>query len=473
MQNVKAGFIERYTARTSGAQSKTTASSGKKSFEDIIFGNLNTGKTDASNSTSTVKTAGSKDTNASKQDVKGSDDVNSGQDKTPIKPDKQDNGIETKTDNAKAAENVVQSGNTPKTDSDDKNTSMNTKDTKLVDISNINIQELLNAIKNGIGQKLGISEEDLNKALESLGFTPLSLLDVNNLKQFLLKVSNNEDMSAFLTQDGLGNSLKELMNVCDTIKNQFSISKEQLSVLTQPAAAENKLIPDIQTEPTTNVNDIAKPEKEIDITVVKTVQTESKHSNEDNKTGSQKAEQNLNATELLIHNLAVNSGSEEALFTNQLSKAQQIREITSQILDSIRINIKPDQTSMELQLNPENLGKINLVVVSKEGVLTAKFVTGSETTKEAIESQLQTFKENLNNQGLKVENVEVTVSYSAFDQREQGFQNSTGGENQEKPRNRVFKGLDELNDTTLDSAKEDSVNLVGLEQSTSSVNYTA
>ncbi len=471
MQNVKAGFVERYTSQASGTRSRSTVSS-KKSFEDIISGNLKTSKSDADSGTSTGKTAVSKNTDNSKQNVKASDDTNSGQDNSQVKTCKQDNVTEAKTDNTEPSVNSSQSVDQSNTVSDEKSTVTDAQNTQPVDISNINILELLNAIKSGIGQKLGLSDEDFNKALESLGFTPLSLLDVNNLKQFLLKVSNNEDMSAFLTQDGLGNTLKELINVCDTIKDQFSISKEQLSVLTQPAAAENKAFQNIQTDADTN--DTAKTtEKEIDITVVKTEKTENTHSNAENKTGSQKTEQNLTATELLINNLAVNSGSEEALFTNQMAKAQEIREITSQILDAIRINIKPEQTSMELQLNPENLGKINLTVVSKEGVLTAKFVTGTEAIKEVIESQLQAFKESLNNQGLKVENVEVTVSYSALDQKNQGFQDNAGSENQEKPKNRAFRGLGEINEATLDSAKEDITNLTGLEQSTSSVDYTA
>ncbi|SHO49868.1 flagellar hook-length control protein FliK [Anaerocolumna xylanovorans] len=469
MQNVKAGFVDNYTAAAGSMRSQGTAKSSNKSFEDVITSSLKASKPDNTGSTDAAKTANSTDANKAAQDVKTK------QGDSQAKPGAAEATAGGKADNTKDTDNTSQAVSQlqDKDAVQKENVITDLTENKVTDISNINIKDLLDAIKNGIKQKLGISEDDLNKALESLGFTPLSLLDVNNLKQFLLKVSNNDDMSAFLTNEDLGNTLKELMKVCDTIQEQFPVSKEQLPVLTQPVTtAENKTFKDIQADTDTDAKTAVQPDDEINITVVKSVKSTDTHSSEGSKSDKQKTEQNLSATELLIHNLAVNSGGEEAIFTNQLSKVQQIREITSQILDAVRINIKPDQTSMELQLNPENLGKINLTVVSKEGVLTARFVTGTETAKEAIESQLQVFKENLNNQGLKVENVEVTVSYSAFDQKEQGFQESSK-DNQEKGRNRAFRSLDEINGSLTDTSKEELTNLGSLEQSTNSVDYTA
>lgn len=472
MQNVKAGYIDSYTAAAGNIGTKGTAKSSSKSFDDVITGSLKASKPDNTSSTDAAKPANGTDTNKASQDVKAK------QNDSQAKPGSgtAETTAPVKTDNTKTTDNTSQQASQVQDkDTPQQENAVTDLTGKVVDISNINIKELLNAIKDSIKQKLGLSEDDLNKALESLGFTPLSLLDVNNLKQFLLKVSNNDDMSAFLTNEDLGNTLKELIKVCDTVQEQFSVSKEQLPVLTQAAVmtAENKTFKDVQTDTDPDVKSTAQPDDKIDITVVKSVRPADTHSSEDSKADKQKTEQNLSATELLIHNLAVNSGEEDGIFTSQLSKAQQIREITSQILDAVRINIKPDQTSMELQLNPENLGRINLTVVSKEGVLTAKFVTGTETAKEAIESQLQVFKENLNNQGLKVENVEVTVSYSAFDQKEQGFQENGGKDSQEKGRNRAFRGLDEINGNSADTSKEELANLGSLEQSTSSVDYTA
>ncbi len=88
--------------------------------------------------------------------------------------------------------------------------------------------------------------------------------------------------------------------------------------------------------------------------------------------------------------------------------------IVRQIVEQIKVEIKPDVSSMELQLNPENLGKVNLHVSSKEGVITAQFFVQNETVKTMMEGQLMVLREAMNEQGVKVEAVEVTVETGQF-----------------------------------------------------------
>jgi flagellar hook-length control protein FliK len=113
-------------------------------------------------------------------------------------------------------------------------------------------------------------------------------------------------------------------------------------------------------------------------------------------------------------------------FNAGMIRATELHDIAQQIIERIRISVMPDQSSMELQLNPESLGKVNLTVQSKDGVMTAQFVVQNEISKEAIESQLSTLRETLNQQGIKVEAIEVTVSANAFEQsNEQNSQSET------------------------------------------------
>jgi flagellar hook-length control protein FliK len=123
---------------------------------------------------------------------------------------------------------------------------------------------------------------------------------------------------------------------------------------------------------------------------------------------------------------------------------------------------------MELQLNPESLGRINLSLVSKNGIMTAQFTTQNEISKEAIESQMQVLKDNLTNQGLKVESIEVTVSNFDFGQSSQA---STNEGQEQNSRGRNFIQYEE----ELESSKaEDNALLNNLmEQIGSSVDYTA
>ena len=65
-------------------------------------------------------------------------------------------------------------------------------------------------------------------------------------------------------------------------------------------------------------------------------------------------------------------------------------------------------------LHAEHLGKINLNVATRNGVITATITAQNESVKAAIENQVIQLKESMNNQGLKVENVEATVASHEF-----------------------------------------------------------
>ena len=73
-------------------------------------------------------------------------------------------------------------------------------------------------------------------------------------------------------------------------------------------------------------------------------------------------------------------------------------------------------TSLSMQLNPENLGKVTVEVATKDGVLSAKVIAETQAAKEALEANLANLKSNLEQQGLKISDVEVTVESHAFEQ---------------------------------------------------------
>ena len=95
-----------------------------------------------------------------------------------------------------------------------------------------------------------------------------------------------------------------------------------------------------------------------------------------------------------------------------------MQEIVDQVVNHIRIRVLPQTTSMELQLNPESLGRVHLSVSSNQGVATATLTVQNEMAKEVLESQLVVLRENLESQGLKVESVEVNVSNFGFKNQE-------------------------------------------------------
>ncbi|MGN0376022.1 MAG: flagellar hook-length control protein FliK, partial [Suilimivivens sp.] len=91
------------------------------------------------------------------------------------------------------------------------------------------------------------------------------------------------------------------------------------------------------------------------------------------------------------------------------------QEIMDQILDYMKIQLKPEMEQLEMQLHPESLGTLHVQLTSKGGEVTAQFQVQNESVKAAIESQISILKDTLREQGVKVEAVEVTVESHAFE----------------------------------------------------------
>lgn len=121
----------------------------------------------------------------------------------------------------------------------------------------------------------------------------------------------------------------------------------------------------------------------------------------------------------------------------QQSNMQQMINIVNQVVEQIKVTLGKDTTSMQLQLNPESLGKVLISVSSVNGVMTANFTVQSEEAREALQSQMYTLREALESKELKVEAVEVEVSDFAFSEN-----NQFGTEDQkqfEKGNGKTFK----------------------------------
>ncbi len=69
----------------------------------------------------------------------------------------------------------------------------------------------------------------------------------------------------------------------------------------------------------------------------------------------------------------------------------------------------------QMQLNPENLGKVYVNISSKEGVIHAQLAASNEAVRAALETQVADLRQNLNQAGVKVDAVEVTVASHEFE----------------------------------------------------------
>lgn len=92
-----------------------------------------------------------------------------------------------------------------------------------------------------------------------------------------------------------------------------------------------------------------------------------------------------------------------------------LESIYHQVIETVKVRMSPDTTSLELSLNPQNLGKVSVEVASKEGTVSAQFRVQDAMAKAALESQVVELKNTLNEQGIKVEAIEVTVASHEFE----------------------------------------------------------
>ena len=156
-------------------------------------------------------------------------------------------------------------------------------------------------------------------------------------------------------------------------------------------------------------------------------------------------------------------------------QSAQTEEIMDQIMEYMKINLKADTQELEMQLHPASLGTVNVQIVAKDGVLTAHFTAQNETVRAVIETQLIQLKTQFEEQGIKVDAVEVTVANHAY-----GEQFSEQNENMAQEQGKAKKGvrrinLDEIGEEEDLGMMEDSERIVVemMQANGSTVDYTA
>lgn len=101
-------------------------------------------------------------------------------------------------------------------------------------------------------------------------------------------------------------------------------------------------------------------------------------------------------------------------------------DIIRQIVDQISIAKTTGESVIEMQLNPENLGKLYINVTERNSEITARIAVSNETVKNALESQMAVLRENLQDANIRVNDVEITIATHEF---ERNLEQNAGNEN--------------------------------------------
>ncbi len=331
------------------------------------------------------------------------------------------------------------------------------------------VAQLLEDAEEITSKILGLSKEELESKMEILGLSMMDLLNPASLQQLLLDTTGNDDALSLVTNEELANTFSNLLDAVNELVTESlvtqesletivkseefinflnqSVSKEEISAMDE-AEISLKTVQTENTDETDNLQDAELKEDNIVFTVERSddTDTSNKDTNSDSK-DTLKKNDSPDVNNFLDH-VTASVTKTETDFNGELTTVTTVREIANQIIEEIKVVIKPSQTSMELQLNPEHLGKVNLSLTSKEGVMTAQFITQTQAAKEAIESQMQVLKQNLENQGVKVEAIEVNVSNFSFDGSNEAGNKEESGTNKGKKAFRmdIAEGIEDMED---------------------------
>lgn len=361
-------------------------------------------------------------------------------------------------------------------------------------------------------KQLDVSPEKVEAAMEQLGLGYGALLDPQNLTKLVLTLSGEESPLALLTDESLYGTLQKLLDSLNVWKadlaEQLSLTGEELDSIIEtmevPEMSEQEV-----AETVTDFADMSAEEKEpakITVTVEQSTETvkltadekgnvvqveetisketEKPHAKEQGsgqrhggEEGSQRG--GFQTGNPLLDNLLQNRAqAAEVSFESTASfMTAESQEIMDQILDYMKIQLKPEMNQLEMQLHPESLGTLHIQIVSRGNEVTAQFHVQNEAVKAAIEGQLVELKEALREQGIKVEAVEVNVQSNAFESalwQGQGQDADAYEDRGRKPSSRRSINLEALEeDFEQEADQEEKLTAEMMRANGQTVDYTA
>ena len=376
-----------------------------------------------------------------------------------------------------------------------------------------------------IADEMDVTPEEVEDAMAVLGLTAVQLFDVDNLKQLLLQMSGGSDELSLVTNETLYSNLQNLLTAVEedftSLQEELGISGEELNALVEQMVSEaNESV--VENQP--NVQDVLDvpdeglaqdmPEvnlegmKDYTVSVQKDGATVQVKVTVDDASGNKSVQEEVTDTpkveaqgdrKMQMRDASADHGRGEKNAADHAAgnpllqtpdrpaevetpapvnagyQSMQTEEIMNQIMDYMKINLKADTQQMELQLHPASLGTVNVQIAAKDGAITAQFTTQNETVRAVIETQLIQLKQQFEEQGIKVDAVEVTVA-----NHEYGQQFSQDNENTDQKQGKSTKSTRRINLNELEEdgemiEMEDSERIAVemMQANGSTVDYTA
>lgn len=331
------------------------------------------------------------------------------------------------------------------------------KDTAVTDKSDKMTQDVQNAvsdIKDKIKKTMNVSDEDIENAMEQLGIAAEDLLDVQKLTDLVVALSGNTDSLEFLTDSDSVSMLNDILDfaksVTDNLTDTYNMdidSIKEIVVSAQNDVKQSVVKEDIQTEeqPETEAQDNLS-----DVIAQKTkVETDNENPSDD-KQQTHMSDKTSEKTENFAGNMAQNIQNAFNEIVDEVSNVNET-DIVRQVVEQIKVTTGQQLSSIEVMLNPENLGKVHIAVTARQGVITAQLTAQNEQVKAALENQMTALKEHFNNQGVKVEAVEITVQSHGFESQQnlEGNNSEQAGQEKKAHRKLDLSSLEDLEESDM------------------------
>ena len=322
-----------------------------------------------------------------------------------------------------------------------------------VEVSEEDLEEAMEVIQSAVLEiqqilckELGITKEELVQALDALGMSEMDLLAAGNVTRLALFTEGQNEM-ALLTNEELYNMVQDLEGVVQQIADELMVDLNAVSPEDADGLMEQAL--KAMNEATTE-----------EAPVVQISGEQTTVSDEQNKETGTGENENHTGTNLLAGNQNVNNlqqtanapQSAEAVFD-----MEQTQMIMDQIVERMNIRLGAEDTTLEMQLHPEELGTLQITISAKEGVMTAQFTAESEAVKTVLENQIIQLQNKFDQQNIKVDAIEISVAAHGFEQNLEQGKGSSDTYQEEEKKQRVRKIDIGSFDAVEDLPEEDQV----------------
>lgn len=356
---------------------------------------------------------------------------------------------------------------------------------------------LINQITDLLKQFLNVDEDGLSQAAGEIGLEPMDLISGDGIKDLFLNL-NGASPEDLLADEELLRKLQELQQAVANLTENI-LSEDALNNLAGFAGEEdinsllqNPMFKEVFNEYLTDMGEVEEnPENDLKIEIndlrdksesISAVETNSDELPENSrikpvseKEDSSQKQSSSDKPDFVTPNafslkMAKAFENLDEAVPAKLNTFRDLYDIAGQTISQIKLTLTSDASSMEIQLHPEHLGKVDLQISSKNGVMTAELTAHTESAKRALEAGLEDLKVSLEQTGLKVENVEVTLAEFGFRQRDDKEQGEGRG-NSHQNRRRGINVFTEDSDSLR--ADFETVSDIMKELNGNSVDYTA